>query len=193
MGVRNSTKSVRPGKTLHAAVASRRRTRTSPRDVISVLEADHTKIKALLSMMQKARTTTQREALVEKTGQILKEHTRREERIFYPAFREAAKTKRDRQLFHEATEEHYVVDLVLPEVKQAVHEPDVFAARAKVLKELVEHHIEEEQDDMFPRARRLLSIEQRRALGDEMLAPPSAADRAVGALHSVGAMIGLST
>lgn len=193
MGVRMSTKSVKPGRMLRRAVASRRGARTSPRDVISILEADHTKIKALLSAMQRARTSAQREALVEKTGQLLKEHTRREERIFYPAFREAAKTKRDRQLFHEATEEHYVVDLVLPEVKQAVHEPDVFAARAKVLKEVVEHHIEEEQDDMFPRARRLLPIEQRRALGDEMLAAPSAADRAVGALHSVGAMIGLST
>jgi hemerythrin-like domain-containing protein len=123
---------------------------------------------------------------------LLKQHTQLEEQLFYPAFREMAQNKHDRQLFHEATEEHHTVDVVLPEVRQAQHEPDVFAARAKVLKELVTHHIEEEQDDMFPRARRLLPRETLQAIGAQMAEQRRAANRP-GPLQAVSQLIGLSS
>ena len=54
-------------------------------------------------------------------------------------------------------EEHHAADTILPDVAKAKSEADVFAARAKVLKEIVEHHAEEEETDMFPRARKLLA------------------------------------
>jgi hypothetical protein len=73
-------------------------------------------------------------------------------------------------LFFEAKEEHHAVDTILPEVASATGEPDVFAARAKVLKEMVEHHADEEESDMFPRARKLLPPAELRRLGDEMAA-----------------------
>ena len=151
------------------------------------------RIKAALAALADARTATRRASLIAEVERLLKQHTNAEEELFYPAFREAAKTKEDRKLFHEAREEHHIVDLVLPEVRAARHEPEVFAARAKVLKELVEHHIEEEHDDLFPRARRLLSSAELHALGTQLQAALSkrAETPVNSALHSVGAMIGL--
>ena len=171
--------------------APRRKVSLAGRDAIAVLKADHVRIKALLKALQGAHTAARRSSLIDQTEQLLKQHTRIEEQIFYPAFREAAKNARDRRLFHEATEEHHIVDVVLPEVRDARHEPEVFAARAKVLRELVEHHIEEEQEDMFPRARRLLSEAELHDLGTTMSARAHADQPPTGALHAVGALIGL--
>jgi hemerythrin-like domain-containing protein len=172
--------------------APRRKDTTSPRDAIALLKRDHTRLKSLLAALQAAQTTARRESLLAQTEALLKQHTEIEEQVFYPAFRDVAQSKRDRQLFHEAAEEHHVVDVVLPEVKQARHAPDVFAARAKVLKELVEHHIDEEHDELFPRARRLLAAETLRELGDRMTEQQRAAKRP-SALQSVGQLIGLTS
>jgi len=178
-----------------ARPARRRVQRTLPAggDAIGVLKSDHVRIKAALAALADARTATRRDSLIAEVERLLKQHTNAEEELFYPAFREAAKTKEDRKLFHEAREEHHIVDLVLPEVRGSRHEPEVFAARAKVLKELVEHHIKEEHDDLFPRARRLLSSAELHALGTQLQAALSkrAETPVNGALHSVGQMIGL--
>jgi hemerythrin-like domain-containing protein len=169
------------------------RTLAAGGDAIGVLKSDHVRIKAALTALADARTATRRASLIAEVERLLKQHTNAEEELFYPAFREAAKTKEDLKRFHEAREEHHIVDLVLPEVRDARHEAEVFAARAKVLKELVEHHIEEEHDDLFPRARRLLSSAELHALGTQLQAALSkrAETPVSGALHSVGAMIGL--
>ena len=188
----------RSGAARRASTSARSRSRTEARratsrgqDAISLLKADHVRIKSVLNAMQKATTEPRRTALVDQAEQLLQMHTSIEEQVFYPAFREAAKTDRDRRMFHEATEEHHTVDLVLPEVRSARHEPDVFAARAKVLRELVTHHIEEEQEQMFPRARQLLSEPELRALGSEMSERKRATEHPTGTLEKVGALIGL--
>ena len=182
------------------SISARTRSRTTSRratsrgqDAISVLKADHVRIKSVLSDMQKATTEARRTALIDQAEQLLKQHTTIEEQVFYPAFREAAKSDRDRRMFHEATEEHHTVDVVLPEVRNARHEPDVFAARAKVLRELVTHHIEEEHEHMFPRARQLLSEPELRELGNQMNERKRANERPTGTLEKVGALIGLSS
>jgi hemerythrin superfamily protein len=163
------------------------------RDAIALLKDDHKRVRALLESMQTAQSQERRAKLIQQTAEALKLHTQLEEDFFYPAFREAAQNKRDRQMFHEATEEHHTVDVVLPEVKQATHEPDVFAARAKVLKELVEHHIKEEQDEMFPRARKLLPPAELREIGLRMAERQRAAAKPAGALQAMGAIIGLGS
>lgn len=173
--------------------SARGRASASPaRDAISVLRADHARVSSLLTRLQRATGELRRTALLDEIERALREHTGIEEQIFYPAFREAARTDKDRRLFHEATEEHHVVDVVLPEVRAARHEPDVFQARAKVLRELVRHHIEEEQDELFPRARQLLSGEELRALGTQISERKRAHQRPSGALDKVGALIGLT-
>ena len=184
-----STPSTRAAR--RARRAPRRKHSLAGRDAIDVLKAEHVRIKTVLKALGRAHTAARRAALIDQAAQLLQQHSRVEEQIFYPAFREAAQNARDRRLFHEATEEHHIVDVVLPEVRGARHEPEVFAARAKVLRELVEHHIEEEHEDMFPRARRLLSEAELHDLGIQMSARTRDGQQPTGALHAVGALIGL--
>src|SRR5262245_64031581 len=92
---------------------------THPQDAISLLKADHVKVRSLLRDLEQSteRATTKREELLEAIERELKIHTTIEEEIFYPAFRNAAEKKEDRKLYFEAIEEHHVVDTVLPELK----------------------------------------------------------------------------
>jgi hemerythrin superfamily protein len=139
----------------------------------------------LLEELKSAPSGERRERVFHQVEDALKTHTKIEEEIFYPAFRDVAVTKRDRQLFFEAVEEHHAVDTVLPEVASVRAEPDVFAARAKVLKEIVEHHAEEEETEMFPRARKLLPASELRRLGAEMAERKRSLQRPSGALSAV--------
>lgn len=68
-----------------------------------------------------------------------------------------------------------MVDLVLPEIKDTDPDSDEFGAKAKVLKDLVEHHAEEEETEMFPRARKLMDREELLRLGAEMASAKEAA------------------
>jgi len=140
-------------------------------DAIALLKADHKELRRLLSALKETHSGGERQSrLLAQVENALKTHTKVEEEIFYPAFRDAAQSAKDRQLFFEAQEEHHAVDTILPEVASVTSEPDVFAARAKVLKEIVEHHAEEEETDMFPRARKLFPPAELRRLGDEIAA-----------------------
>jgi hemerythrin-like domain-containing protein len=148
-------------------------TGTKTRDAIALLEADHEKVRKLLSQLEKARQPSRRIELLAKVSQEVDVHARIEEEIFYPAFREAARKKEDRKLFFEAHAEHDVVKIVLPDLEGTDAGSENFAAKAKVLKELVEHHAEEEEDEMFPRARALLSKEDLADLGARLEARKS--------------------
>jgi len=150
-------------------MATKKKTPTKkPQDAIALLKQDHEKVRTLLGSLEKA-TGARREKLLGQVEQELKIHTTIEEEIFYPAFREAAKKKDDQVMIFEALEEHHVVDLVLPEAREGDNADDL-EAKAKVLKELVEHHADEEEKDMFPRARKTMDREELRELGERMAA-----------------------
>jgi len=139
---------------------------TASPDAIKLLKADHEKVRGLLGQFENA-TGARREKLRGQIDRELKVHTQIEEEIFYPAYRDAARKKDDKKLFFEALEEHHVVDLVLPEMNDGENTEEL-KAKAKVLKELVEHHADEEEKEMFPRARKLLSKDELRDLGAQM-------------------------
>jgi len=147
-----------------------RKARTSGKDAIALLREDHQQVRALLGELEETtdRAVARREKLLASIEQELTMHTRIEEEIFYPAFRDAARKKDDGKLYFEALEEHHVVDLILPEIKGTGVESEQFAAKAKVLKDLVEHHAEEEETEMFPRARKLLTRDELLRLAAEM-------------------------
>ena len=146
------------------------KTRTVDKDAIALLKADHKKVRGLLSDFEDTsnRATTQREELLQTIERELKIHTRIEEEIFYPAFREAAEKQDDKRLFYEALEEHHVVDLVLAELPQVDPAADTFEAKITVLRELIEHHVEEEQDEIFPMAEKKLGKERIAELGEQL-------------------------
>jgi hemerythrin-like domain-containing protein len=142
-------------------------TKTRNPDAIALLKEDHKKVKALLSSLEKTteRSADRRVKLLQQIETEVKIHSTVEEEIFYPAFRDAARKKDDRELYQEALEEHHVVDLVMPEVKECDPAGEVFAAKAKVLKELIEHHADEEEKDMFKKAKQNMDAEELRELG----------------------------
>ncbi len=141
-----------------------------PPDAIALLKKDHEKVRGLLGDLEKSamRGGPKAQKLVSQIDKELEIHTTIEEEIFYPAFRDAVSTKDDKKMYYEAKEEHHVVKLVLPEVKEDGIALEEFAAKAKVLKELVEHHADEEEQEMFPEARKVLSRAELRDLGDRM-------------------------
>jgi hemerythrin-like domain-containing protein len=141
------------------------------KDAIQLLKDDHAKVKDLLSKLTETGedASAGRQDILKEIQAELQAHTAIEEEIFYPAFKEAGAEQEDAKLFYEAKEEHRAVDeLVLPDLSATDADSVEFAGRAKVLKDLIEHHAEEEEQEMFPRARELLSEEELLELGSEM-------------------------
>ncbi len=142
------------------------------KDAIALLKEDHEKVKGLLAQLEKTteRGAGRRRKLLAQIEAEVKVHTTIEEEIFYPAYRDAVRRKEDRELYQEALEEHHVVDLVMPELKSSDPGGEVFGAKAKVMKELIEHHAEEEEKEMFPKARKALGAAELKELGARMAA-----------------------
>jgi hemerythrin superfamily protein len=139
-------------------------------DAITLLKADHKKVKALLEELEKTteRAPKKREKLLGQIETELKAHTNIEETIFYPAFRDAVEKREDRQMYFEALEEHHLVKIVLPEMKATDASSETFGAKSKVLKELVLHHAKEEEREMFKEARKVLDQDELNRLGKKM-------------------------
>jgi hemerythrin superfamily protein len=151
-----------------------------------MLKADHEKVRGLLSQLEKSteKGVKKREELLSQIAEELTIHTTIEEEIFYPSYRDAVAKKEDRKLYQEALEEHHVVDLVMPEIEDTDPGSEVFSAKAKVLKEIVEHHAEEEEKEMFPRARKVMDAEELQELGQRMEARKAELMSEVGAAES---------
>ena len=141
-------------------------------NAITMLKSDHATIKRLLRELADTteRAVKQRESLVQQIERELKAHAQAEEEVFYPAFKAAAEKTDKVDLFYEAAEEHHVVDMVLPALKVANPKSKEFTAKAKVLKDLIEHHVKEEEGQMFAAARQLFNEDELRELGDMMQA-----------------------
>lgn len=140
-------------------------------DAIQLLKDDHKKVKELLTQLSETtdRAEKTRTELLEKIRLELEAHTTIEEEIFYPAFREAGRKSEVDKMYFEALEEHRAVeDLVMPDLQGTEPTSEKFSGRAKVLKELVEHHVEEEEKEMFPRAQKLLDKDELKQLGEQM-------------------------
>lgn len=140
-------------------------------DAIKLLKEDHKKVRTLLEELEKTtdRAEKKRQKLLEEIELELQVHSAIEEEIFYPAFKHAAKRKDDTALYYEAREEHHVVnDVVVPELDEARIDSPEFAGKAHLLKELVQHHVEEEERELFPRAKELFSKHELAALGEKM-------------------------
>ena len=141
-------------------------------NAIQLLKQDHKTVRGLLSDLEATtrRALKRRGELLAKVAREIDVHTRIEEEIFYPAFKQAGDRGEDAKLFHEAREEHRAAgEMVLPDLLKTAPDSEEFGGRAKVLKELVEHHAREEEREMFPRARQLLTAAQLRELGERMM------------------------
>jgi hemerythrin-like domain-containing protein len=140
------------------------------KDAIALLLRDHDKVRELLARLvdTEPHDAEARRDLLAQIEHEIKVHSKVEEKIFYPAFKEAVQDEEGQKLFYEAEEEHHVVDMVIPELKRVDPATDEFSGKAKVLKDLIEHHAGEEEREMFPEAKRALGKQELQRLGEEI-------------------------
>ena len=136
-------------------------------NAFTLLKADHKKVAGIL---EKIDATTERgikarEELFTQLKTELDVHTRIEETIFYPALKEAEET---RDITLEAFEEHRLVKQLLRELESADKGDEKWTAKFTVLKENIEHHVEEEEGELFPDAKKLVPKERLEELGTAM-------------------------
>jgi hemerythrin-like domain-containing protein len=133
-------------------------------DAFELLKADHKKVAELFDRLESARGKTKLDVFKQIKAE-LDLHAHIEETIFYPALEKPEETH---DLTLEAYEEHRVVKTLLAELSGARSANDEWQAKAKVLRENVEHHVDEEENELFDKADDALSKEQIEALGEQM-------------------------
>ena len=141
-------------------------------NAIELLMQDHKLVKKLLEELSTTteRAVKKRAELLQRIEHELQIHTALEEDILYPAIKQAG-GKEEAKMYYEAKEEHRTVDsLVLPDLLHTETGTVAFAGRVKVMKELLEHHIEEEEGELFPTAKKLLGKDVLEQLGQAMQA-----------------------
>lgn len=123
-------------------------------DVTKLLEADHQRVKKMFKEFEKCAQQGDEAAKVEIAMQIcmeLKVHTQVEEEIFYPALYEALD---EQDLVDEAIVEHATAKELIEQIESMVGSDDLYDAKVKVLSEYIDHHVEEEEKEIFPKARK---------------------------------------
>ena len=136
-------------------------------DALQLLRGDHEKVKRMLEELDATteRAKKTRTEMFERLKHDLTIHETIEEEILYPALIEFAKTK---DITLEAFEEHHVVDLIVAELEATPVTDETWGAKLTVMKENLEHHIEEEEDEMFKQARQVMDHDELAELGDKM-------------------------
>ncbi len=133
-------------------------------DAFELVKKDHEKVEKIFEQLEPTteRALKTREELFEKLKMELDVHAQIEETILYPVLKQAGET---REITFEGYEEHKVVKTLLKEMDLMPKDSEVWTAKLAVLKENVEHHVEEEEGEMFKSAREALSQEQIDELG----------------------------
>jgi iron-sulfur cluster repair protein YtfE (RIC family) len=136
-------------------------------DAIALLEQDHQRFRDLLKEGEE--TTTRgvktRTDLLDTLTRELNAHEEIEERVLYPALKSNPETK---DIVLEGYEEHHVADLIVKELHDLARDDEQWGPKFKVLKENIEHHLEEEESIMFRKARGIFSREELQQLGAAM-------------------------
>jgi len=132
-------------------------------DAISLLKADHRKVDKIFSDLEKGNGN--REQLFTELATELTVHAEIEERLFYPAVKDAEPTH---DLVLESFEEHKQMKMVLGDLEKADKRTEQWMAGLKVLMEDVQHHVGEEENDLFPKVKKVLSAKELEDLGTRM-------------------------
>jgi hemerythrin-like domain-containing protein len=136
-------------------------------NAFTLLKADHEKVAGILEKIEGTteRAIKGREELFAQLKNELDVHTRIEETILYPALEEYEET---RDISLEAYEEHAIVKQLLEELESSRKDDEQWTAKFTVLKENIEHHVEEEEGEMFKKARKVLSEDEIAKLGERL-------------------------
>ena len=145
-----------------------KKTQAKQQDAIQLLMADHEEVGALFKQFQKAKDGgSQKADIVQQICKALSVHAEIEEEIFYPAVRDALAEKDAEDLLDEAEVEHASIKSLVAQLQDAGPEDELFDAKVKVLCEYVNHHVKEEEGEMFPKVKKTgLDLEE---LGAELM------------------------
>jgi hemerythrin superfamily protein len=151
-------------KTSKTAVSRKKATATN---AVTLLKADHKQVKAWFKDYEATEANPKKARLAQQICQALTVHTRIEEEFFYPASREVLKGE-DEAMVDEAVVEHAGAKDLIAQIEAMEVGDDLFDAKVKVLGEMIDHHVEEEETEFFPAVQKTdLNLE---ALGARMAA-----------------------
>lgn len=134
-------------------------------NALELLKEDHEKVSQLFDKVKATEDETAHKQLFEKIKQELETHAHIEETIFYPSITENEEIK---DIVLEGLEEHKQVKTLLREISNLVDGSEKFEAKLKVLIEDVEHHVEEEENEMFPLVENAFDEDQLEELGEQL-------------------------
>ena len=145
-------------------------------DALTLLKKDHDEVKKMLKDLDATsdRAIKTRQDLFGRLRFSLTVHEQMEEAVLYPALKEHAQTK---DIVLEAYEEHDVVDSIMSQLGALPVDDETWGAKATVMIENLRHHIEEEEKEMFPTARRVFEAGELQELGERMAARRKTAER----------------
>jgi hemerythrin superfamily protein len=141
-----------------------------PSDAISLLKKDHETVKKLFAEFKSVSHSdegSKKEQIVEEIIGALELHATVEEEIFYPAVRKA-RAEQTKDEVREAYEEHKQIKAVLAALNDTTPNDETYDSKVKVLQEDVEHHVKEEEGEMFPDAKKFLGAEKLQSLGEQI-------------------------
>jgi len=140
-----------------------------PHDAVKLLEKDHRRFEKLMEEGEEttARAQKRRKDVLTTLAAEIVAHERKEEKVLYPALKRHSEA---RDIVLEGYQEHHVADVLLGELKNMDPSDERWGAKFKVLKESLEHHIEEEEGHMFRTARSVLGRDRLEQLGRRMQA-----------------------
>lgn len=130
-----------------------------PVELFEMLQEDHEKFKSILDDLSETSEGAEktRESHFKKLQELLLPHMRAEEQAFYPKLKAHKETK---ELALEALEEHHAAEMVLTELANLSFSDEVWLPKLKVFQEMLEHHIEEEESEVFDSAEDVMSEQQ---------------------------------
>ena len=152
---------------------AKKRVRRNGTDAVAMLRADHEKVTKLFKKFEGLHKDEANDEAEQVATQICNEltvHTKIEEEIFYPALREAID---DGDLLNEAEVEHATCKDLIAQIGKMSADDEMYAAKVIVLGEYINHHVEEEHREMFPKAKKAKKLDLN-ALGERMAARKSA-------------------
>jgi hemerythrin superfamily protein len=133
-------------------------------NAIELLKAQHRLVDSLFEELEQAEDDDERETVFQRLADNFAAHATIEEEIFYPQ----AYGEKTKDLLKEAVEEHLSAKRVIADLLELEPDDDNYAAKIKVLKEQIGHHVEEEEGELFPEVEKQFGREQLEVLGKEM-------------------------
>jgi hemerythrin superfamily protein len=146
-------------------------------NALEVLKQDHQKVKGLFQEARQGTDRNKRKKLFDEIDTELEIHTHIEETIFYPAIEEHEEFK---EMVAEALEEHQEAKMLLDELEELGADNHDFSSKLQQLMEAVEHHVEEEEGEMFPKIREVFDEDELEQLGQELESAKGTAHRKAG-------------